>query len=259
MSIASTRVVSYGHPLFLAGLSWLLRSTEDIEQVAVVERGAELLAALDRHRPDVAVIDLDLPADAGLSGVRLLRGRTPAVPVLAVAATEVVAYPAMVAGARGFVTKVAEPAEVRLAIQALATGMVVLGPGASGVLDRLNRTTATTPFSALTSREHEVLDLMAGGMNNGGIARHLRISDKTVRNHVSNILAKLGAADRTGAIVLARDAGLGSPAYPVGRRVGWRPGERVEVTGPQGQPGQQRGDHREHHETACGKQLRRRV
>jgi DNA-binding NarL/FixJ family response regulator len=213
------RVLSHGHPLFRAGLSWLLRSAEDFEEVAAVESTDVLtdtarLAGDERLRADVAVVDLDLPGDAGFATVRELRRR---LPVLAVATADTAAAPAVLAGAQGFLTKIADPAEIRLALHTLARGMVVLGPGARPLLDRLRRAVGTGPFAALTAREHEVLDLMAGGMDNCAIARNLRISGKTVRNHVCNILAKLQVADRPQAIVRARDAGLGSAAGVLGR------------------------------------------
>lgn len=210
------RVLLAGHPLFLAGLSWLLQPADDLELAAAAGPDVDLLEQADRYRVDVAVIDLDLPGDAGAASVRRLRCAARPVAVLGVATSEVNVLAAVRAGALGFVPRCAAPVQIQVAIRAVACGMAVLGSGAaSGVLGRLASTPGAGPFPALTGREHQVLDLLASGTDNFGVARQLRISVKTVRNHVSNILTKLGVPDRGRAIVLAREAGLGRGASPV--------------------------------------------
>lgn len=125
-------------------------------------------------------------------------------------------FAAMRAGARGYVLKGAQQEEIVRAIQAVAAGEAIFGPGiARRILGLVSASpTVSGPFQGLTSRENEVLDLIAGGVRNPEIARRMSITPKTVANHISAIFAKLQVADRGEAIILARDAGLGrgSPA-----------------------------------------------
>lgn len=124
-------------------------------------------------------------------------------------------FAAMRAGARGYLLKGADRAEIRRAIEAVANGEVVFSSGiASRVLSFFAAGPAkpvVTPFPALTDREREILDLVARGLTNPAIAQKLMLSSKTVRNHVSNVLTKLQAASRAEAVAQARDAGLGAP------------------------------------------------
>jgi DNA-binding NarL/FixJ family response regulator len=115
------------------------------------------------------------------------------------------------AGARGYVLKGAQQDEIVRAIHAVAAGEAIFGPGiARRVLGLISAPAAnSTPFAALTSREHEVLDLIATGVRNTEIARRMSIAPKTVANHVAAIFTKLQVSDRNQAIILARDAGLG--------------------------------------------------
>ena len=123
-------------------------------------------------------------------------------------------FAAVRAGARGYLLKGADRAEIGRALDAVAHGEVVFSaahrePGPLLLRRRPRRTRASSPFPELTDREREVLDLVARGLTNAAIARRLVVSDKTVRNHVSNVFAKLHVADRPEAITRARDAGLG--------------------------------------------------
>ena len=122
----------------------------------------------------------------------------------------------MRAGARGYQLKGAAQAETLRAIRSVANGEAILGPA---IATRLQRYLTATPtadpgdaFPQLTELEHEVLGLLAEGRDNAAVARRLGVSSKTVRNHVSNIIAKLHVADRSGAIIRARDAGMGGAA-----------------------------------------------
>jgi DNA-binding NarL/FixJ family response regulator len=123
-------------------------------------------------------------------------------------------FAAMRAGARGYVLKGAQQDEIVRAIQAVAAGEAIFGPGiARRVLGLVSApAVADVPFPALTSREREVLDLIAAGVRNAEIARRMAIAPKTVANHVAAIFNKLQVADRSQAIILARDAGLGRSA-----------------------------------------------
>jgi DNA-binding NarL/FixJ family response regulator len=117
---------------------------------------------------------------------------------------------ALRAGAHGYALKGAGPEEIVAAVRAVARGEAVFGAGvAAKLLGHFSRAASTSPFPQLTEREHEVLGLLARGMDNSAIARRLGVSGKTVRNHVSNVISKLHVADRSAAILRAREAGLG--------------------------------------------------
>jgi DNA-binding NarL/FixJ family response regulator len=119
-------------------------------------------------------------------------------------------FAALRAGASGYTLKGSGPDDIVAAARAVSRGEAVFGAGVAGrMLRHFSRTVTSAPFPQLTEREHEVLRLLAGGMDNTGVARRLAVSGKTVRNHVSNIVTKLQVPDRTTAIMRARDAGLG--------------------------------------------------
>jgi DNA-binding NarL/FixJ family response regulator len=135
-----------------------------------------------------------------------------AVLVLTMSDDDDTVFAAMRAGARGYLLKSASPAEVERGIRAVANGEAILGPQvASRAMATLTsgRTAVRVPFPELSDREREVLDLLARGYDNATIARRMVLSPKTVRNHVSNVLTKLGIPDRAQAMIKARDEGLG--------------------------------------------------
>lgn len=201
------------HPVFRLGLVALLGTLDGIEVVAQASSVAEALEVITVD-VDVVLMDLELGDGSGIEATRLLLGRFPELRVLVVTMHEdedsLVA--SVRAGARGYLVKGADPSGVERAIRAVADGEVIVGAAvaakAIGAM-AASRTLAPTVFPELTDREREVLDLMARGHDNATIARRLVLSPKTVRNHVSNVLGKLGAADRSTAIVQAREAGLG--------------------------------------------------
>jgi len=202
------------HPVFRMGMAGLLGSLEDITVVAQAANAAQALA-MEPGSADVVLMDLNLGKDSGVETTRELLRRDPGVRVLVVTMREddesVVAC--MRVGASGYLLKGASPDEVERAVRAVANGEVILGPEvaarAVAVLTS-GRTSARVPFPELTDREREVLDLVARGFDNLSIARRMVLSPKTVRNHVSNILTKLGVPDRSAAIVRAREGGLGT-------------------------------------------------
>ena len=202
------------HPVFRMGMTALLRSLAGITVVAEAASADEAVAAARTHDLDVVVMDLHLGETSGIDATRLLLRDHPHVGVLVVTMLDDddSVFAAIRAGARGYLLKGAAPTEVERALRAVANGEVLLGPDvAARALSYLtgSRTAGPTPFPELTEREREVLDLVAGGLDNGSIARRLALSPKTVRNHLSNILTKLAVADRAQAIVRARDAGMG--------------------------------------------------
>lgn len=202
------------HPVFRLGLVALLGTLDGIEVVAQASSVAEALEVITAD-VDVVLMDLELGDGSGIEATRQLLGRFPELRVLVVTMHEdeesLVA--SVRAGARGYLVKGADPSGVERAIRAVADGEVIVGAAvaakAIGAM-AASRTLAPAVFPELTDREREVLDLMARGHDNAAIARRLVLSPKTVRNHVSNVLGKLGAADRSTAIVRAREAGLGA-------------------------------------------------
>jgi DNA-binding NarL/FixJ family response regulator len=208
-------LVADDHPVVRQGLRALLESLEDFEVVAVAGTGREAVREAVLQRPDVAVLDLQMPDGDGFAALRVLRRAAPdvAVCVLTMHDDDDSLFTAMQAGARGYLLKGAEQEDIARALRAIARGEVLFAPEVAGrVLGRLNGPAAPArPFPQLTPREFDVLDQVATGLPTAVIARRLGLSAKTVGNNVSSILAKLGLADRAQAAVVARDAGLGRP------------------------------------------------
>ncbi|HVL98526.1 MAG TPA: response regulator transcription factor [Egibacteraceae bacterium] len=212
-----TRVlIADDHAAFRHGLRALLTGEPDLEVVGEAHDGHHVLDQAVALQPDVVLMDLDMPG-GGVEATRRLTAASPHVRVLVLTMYEddVSVYAALQSGARGYVLKGARKTELVRAIRAVASGELIVGPTvASRVLRRLGEaghTDALAAFPMLTDREREVLSLLAGHLTNPEIAARLRLSDKTVRNHVSNIFAKLGVATRTEAVTRARDAGLVGP------------------------------------------------
>jgi DNA-binding NarL/FixJ family response regulator len=208
-------LIADDHPLVRQGLQAALAPMADVEVVAEATTGKEAIREAVLHRPDVVVMDLQMPDLNGIDATRELARALPsaAVLVLTMFDDDDWVFAAMRAGARGYVLKGAEQHEITRAITAVAAGEAIFGPAvATRVLAYFAAPPATpTPFPELTAREREVLDLLAAGHNNRQIADQLSLSAKTVANHISAIFAKLQVADRTQAILRARDAGLGHP------------------------------------------------
>ncbi|MEV7046608.1 response regulator transcription factor [Amycolatopsis sp. NPDC051061] len=202
------------HPLFRFGVCTLLDAEPGIEIVGEAASGAAAVDAAAALLPDVAVMDLHLPDLSGIQATRHIAAVSPdtGVLMLTMADESESVFAAMRAGARGYLLKDAEPDEIIRAVQAVARREAIFGPDiANRVLGFFNQPPPTSEpvFPELTAREREVLSLIAAGHSNGVIANTLCLSPKTVRNHISNVFAKLHVADRAEAIVRARDAGLG--------------------------------------------------
>ena len=211
-------LVADDHPVVRSGLVGVLSSLEGFEVVAVAADGREAVREAVLLAPHVVLMDLQMPTMDGFAAIRELARVAPSVRVcvLSMYDDDDSLFAAMRAGAQGYLLKGAEQEEIARAVRAIAAGEVIFGPGiAVRVLRQLTDSSpasaATTPFPTLTTREHEVLDLLAAATPTAGIADRLQISTKTVSNHVSNILAKLQLADRTQAAAVAREAGLGRP------------------------------------------------
>ncbi len=213
-------LVADDHPVVRSGLSALLSTLDGLEVVAVASDGAEAVREAVIHRPDVALMDLRMPGTDGFAAIRRLAEVAPGVRVcvLTMHDDDDSLFAAMRAGAHGYLLKGAEQDDIARAVRAVADGEVVFGPGvAHRVLQQLGSPPTAAPvdpFPGLTTREREILDLLAAGTPPSQIARRLDLASKTVSNHVSNILAKLHVTDRAQAALRAREAGLGEQPPP---------------------------------------------
>jgi len=198
------------HPLFRAGVSGLLGTVADTEVVGTAGDGEAAVRETTLTRPDVILMDLDLPGISGLEAIRRIAKASPesAVLVLSMLDDDESVLAAMRAGARGYVLKGAGQEELLAAIRSVAAGGAVFGAAVAGrMLAALERPEQVdSPFPELTEREAEVLGLMADGRDNRSIAAELGVSAKTVANHVSRVLTKLQARDRVEAVLRAREA-----------------------------------------------------
>lgn len=207
-------LIADDHPVFRFGLRVLLQGEPDMEVVGEATTGREAVDMALDLRPDVVLMDLNMPELNGIDATRRIRAEAPEVGVLVVTMfDDDTVFAAMRAGARGYLLKGVEGEETLRAVRAVAKGEAIFSPT---IADRIMRYFAHTPaqspagaFPELTAREREVLALIAKGLTNQAIAARLVLSEKTVRNHVSNIFSKLQVADRAEAIVRAREAGLG--------------------------------------------------
>jgi len=203
------------HPIYRDGLEVLLGSIAGFDVVAVAGDGAAAVEAAREHRPDVIVMDIQMPVMDGIEATNRIVTSDPdaGIIVLTMSEDDESIFQAMRAGARGYLLKAANQEDITLAIRAVAAGGVIFGSAvASRMSDYFARaatSAASPPFPQLTPREREILDLLAAGRTNPQIAAALYLSPKTVRNHVSMIFTKLHVDDRGGAVVVAREAGLG--------------------------------------------------
>jgi two-component system, NarL family, response regulator LiaR len=202
------------HPIVRQGLRAYLGTREGIEVVGEAADGEEALRKAPHLRPDVVLMDLVMPGMGGVEATRRLAEAAPGARVVVL--TSLVGdddvLPAVRAGAVGYLRKDCAPEDVEGAVRLAAAGGSVLDPRAAArvvaELHRVEEDPVANALASLTAREHEVLVLLAEGCTNRQIARALGVAEKTVKTHVSNVLAKLGVADRTQAAVLAVRAGV---------------------------------------------------
>jgi len=200
------------HPLFTEGLQELLAFHDDLDVVGVADSADRALTQIGQLAPDVILMDLQMPGLDGIAATRRIAAHHPAIAVLALTMydDDASVFAVLRAGARGYVLKGAHQAELVAAIRAVARGEAVFGAQvADRVLAHFTAPPARRPpLPELTGRERQILAMLGSGQTTSDIATHLELAPKTVRNHLSNIFAKLRVADRTQAVLRARDAGL---------------------------------------------------
>jgi DNA-binding NarL/FixJ family response regulator len=211
-------LIADDHTLFREGLRALLAGVAEVEVLGEAATGDEAVAQAMTLQPDVILMDIRMPGMNGIEATRRIMHASPHIGVIVVTMLEDddSVFAAMRAGARGYVLKGADKAEILSTIRAVMGGAALFGPAIAHRLmnffNHLGLSSHSTPplaFPDLTDREREVLDLIAQGHNNAAIAERLSLSPKTVGNHISNIFNKLQVADRAQAIIRARVAGLG--------------------------------------------------
>lgn len=206
------------HKLFREGLKALLAVTDDIEIVGEAEDGNRALQKCQELEPDIILMDINMPGLSGIHATQQILGKFPQTGIIMLTMLEddTSVFNAMRAGARGYLLKGADPQEVLSVIRAVAEGQALFGPAIAIRLMNFFKELSLKPvstqgkakFPELTERELEILHLISQGLNNTEIAQKLVLSPKTVRNHITNIFSKLQVADRSQAIVKAREEGL---------------------------------------------------
>jgi two-component system, NarL family, response regulator LiaR len=193
-------LVADDHAVVRQGLRTFLELQEDIEVVADVADGRQALVAVAEHDPDVVLMDLVLPEVDGVEAIRRIASERPSIRVIALTSflDDDKLFPAVRAGAAGYLLKDVEPAELVKAIRTVHAGEGLVHPAvAARLMEEVAATGGREARDSLTPRERQVVDLIARGLSNKRIALELGISEKTVKTHVSSILGKLGLTDRT--------------------------------------------------------------
>jgi DNA-binding NarL/FixJ family response regulator len=207
-------VVVDDHALFRAGLISLLGQMPELEIVGEAGDGLEALDVVERTRPDVVLLDVNMPRLGGVETVQVMKGedalpQPPRVLMLTISKHDEDLFGAITAGADGYLLKNAEPAELKQAILQVAEGKAVLSPDVTAqVLRVVSSGQILPPESGLSRREMEVLECLAQGMTSVQIASNLFISENTVKTHVRHILEKLEASNRAEAVSKAVSLGL---------------------------------------------------
>jgi len=217
--VSITVLLADDQSMVRAGFRMILESEPDIEVIGEAADGEQAAAATRRLRPDVVLMDIQMPGGDGLEATRRITQRTgPAsrVVILTTFEREDYVFEALQAGASGFLLKNAPPERLVDAVRVVAAGDALLAPS---VTRRIIEQFARRPVEAevhervasLTQREREVLVLLASGKSNSELAAELFVSEGTIKTHLSSLLAKLGLRDRVQAVVLAYESGLVTP------------------------------------------------
>ncbi|MBV9711119.1 MAG: response regulator transcription factor [Ktedonobacteraceae bacterium] len=207
-------LIADDHAFYREGVRTMLLELPDMEVIGEAANGDETIAQAASLAPDVILMDIKMPGMNGIEATRRILQVSPHVKVLVVTMFEDddSVFSAMRAGARGYLLKDADQDELMRAVRAVYKGEAIFSPAIARRMihyfSALPQTASAIAFPDLTERERAILQRIAQGESNATIAKHLTLSLKTVQNHVSNIFSKLQVADRSQAIVRARDAGL---------------------------------------------------
>jgi DNA-binding NarL/FixJ family response regulator len=209
-------LIADDHPMFREGLRAMLQGRPAFDVVAVAGTGAEAVAAAERTQPDIAVLDLRMPDGDGVAATGGIRRASPRTRVLLLTSFdgEREVADALAAGAHGYLLKSAAPDEIADAVAAVASGASVLSDSVLADVARRSAAPRSRPFPELTDREFDVLECLARGLETDAAARRLGLSPKTVRNNVSNVLVKLAVRDRSAAVRMALERGVGRDQRP---------------------------------------------
>ncbi|HFQ93054.1 MAG TPA: response regulator transcription factor [Anaerolineae bacterium] len=204
MSDPVTVLIVDDHPVVRQGMEMFLDTQTQVKVAGLAENGAEAIRLVEAAPPDVVLMDLNMPGMDGIEATRRIRQISPQTQVVVLTShhEDAMVFPAIKAGALSYLLKSAPPDEILDTILAASRGEARLHPRiAKRLMDEVSGTGRS--LTALTSRELEVLKLIARGCDNRTIAAELTLSEKTVKTHVSNILSKLGLTDRTQAAIYA--------------------------------------------------------
>ena len=205
-------VLADDHPVVRGGLRALLSGVDGITVLAESGTHPDAVASALAHGPQVLIVDLPMRGPDGVQLIRSVLREAPGLAVLVFTSSEddESVFNAMRAGARGYLLKGAEQSDIVRAIRGVAAGEVIFGARiAARLAELMMRQVQPDPFPELTTREREILNLLADDLGNAAIAHRLDLAPKTVRNNICTIFAKLGVADRSEAVLRARAAGLG--------------------------------------------------
>ncbi len=209
------------HHMVRAGMRQLLEGAGDLRVIAEAGDGLEAQALIQKHKPDVAVLDIQMPKASGIEVTRWVRAHSPLVGILILTAYDDDPYVQAVlqAGANGYVLKTAKAEELIQAVHEVNEGRSALDPAITRkLMSNLFKRPDSFPTEPLTDRELDVLRLAAQGFTNKAIGVQLKISDRTVQGHLAHVFAKLQAASRTEAVMRAVSLGLISHTIPTARR-----------------------------------------
>jgi DNA-binding NarL/FixJ family response regulator len=211
-------VVADDETLFRSGLAMIVQAQDDLEMVAEANDGHEAVEAVRRHRPDVVLMDIQMPVLDGIKATKeIVRQELPTrVLILTTFGIDRNVYAALRGGASGFLLKTVPPSQLVEGVRVVASGDMLLAPG---ITRRLIEQLVQRPLagesdprlSNLTEREAQVLTLVGQGLSNAEIAAHLHLSVPTVKTHIGHLLAKTRVRDRVQAVVLAYETGLVVP------------------------------------------------
>ncbi|MFJ5143154.1 response regulator [Streptomyces sp. NPDC088707] len=222
----TTVLIADDQPMQRFGFRMLLESQDDLTVVGEASNGTEAIRLVDRHHPDVVLMDIRMPGLDGIEATRRIVSTGDRTRILIVTTFDLdeYAYDGLRAGASGFLVKDAQPEELLAGIRAVASGDAVVAPSLTRrLLDAyIHHLPTSSPtaeprpedprLAALTDREREILTVIGQGWTNTEIAERLHLAESTVKTHVGRILAKTGARDRVQAVILAYDTQLVAPA-----------------------------------------------